>query len=104
MAKRKEPHPFRVEVWGKPWKVIRGGATIPPDLVGLCCYETKTITIRPQTSPRKECETLIHEMIHALFPDASEKKTISASASIMEALSKWGLRFERVPRDKVKSK
>lgn len=52
------------------WKIVR--CKLPPDRVGECDYNTRTIRIGAQLHGEDYLNTLIHEIIHARWYDLDE--------------------------------
>ena len=54
------------------------------------------IEIDPRQSPKDYFDTLIHEMIHEIFPKAKERKVLNAGTSIANLL--WRLGYRKVAK------
>jgi len=63
---------LKVNINGEPWEVH----LVPPSRIrgvaGLCVYRTNRIYISTAQSPPDRLKTLIHELLHARFPDLDE--------------------------------
>jgi hypothetical protein len=59
----------RVKVKGKWWKIQE--ADIKE--YGSCTWSEKLIEIRPGQKPKHRLDTIIHELLHALRPNMSER-------------------------------
>lgn len=72
----------RLKIRGQQWRIIFGR---PPanKCSALCDYETHTIYIR-KGSNKTEC--LVHECLHAMFPDLSEDVIEEAERTIVKGL------------------
>lgn len=56
------------------------------------CWDDNLIEIEPRQTPRGYFFCLIHELIHAAFPDLSERQVIKKSNLIAKALWKANYR------------
>lgn len=70
------PMPKKVLIGHQQWKIV-ALPVLPPDgtgdeLVGLTFYDTKTIIVSLHEAPGELCETLHHEIMHAIDPHSSE--------------------------------
>lgn len=80
--------PKRLRIRGR-WWTIR--VERPPDkanIEGLCDYESRTIYLRPGTELPA---TLLHEVLHACFPDNDEDSIVEAEEALVNALQVMGL-------------
>ena len=73
----------RIKIRGATWKIARER---PPSnfCTGLCDYDSRTIYIRPNCPD--PIGTVIHELLHANFPDIEEEAIEEAEESIVKAL------------------
>jgi hypothetical protein len=78
----------RVLIRGKVW-TIRDAEL--PDAYGETCHAGRTIEIDRGQSERQRLDTLIHELLHAMFKDESEKIVHGAANIISGVLwrDKW---------------
>lgn len=60
--------------------------------LGECDFSNGVIKIHHKQSPKEELDTLIHEGLHALDPDMSEKKVAHTARQLAELLWKDGYR------------
>lgn len=79
-------------VRGRPWTLkwpeeIRGGACY-----GLCEHDIHVIDIEKGLGGKKLLEIVIHEMLHAEFPEEDEKAVTQAAEDTAEALWRVGFR------------
>ncbi len=77
---------------------------IEKHLKGYCGYaypETGEIEIDPRLSDYNYMSTLIHEVLHVLFPDMSETEVDRKSQTIAYQLRKAGYRSHRPKRASV---
>lgn len=63
---------------------------------GLAYKSDGLIEIDPRMVARRYLDTLIHEMLHILFPDASETKVNRAARAI--AIAAWEKGYRRMAR------
>lgn len=56
-----------------------------PGLWGECDFESRRITIHTQLQLRKRLEILVHEITHAIFPDAPEE-TVTEGAKVIAGI------------------
>ena len=74
----------KVKIRGEGW-VVRV-KKLKPDLYGECDYNTRTITVNTCTNPKMRRRTLIHEALHASFPDIDEAAIRDAEEAIDNAV------------------
>jgi len=65
----------------------KGAARGAKDIDGLCDYEARTIYIARRADFRA---TLIHEVLHATYPDLDESAIAAGEESIVAALDRLG--------------
>lgn len=72
----------RIKIRGHHWRIIIGR---PPhnNCGAICDYDTRTIYIR-KGEDRTAC--VVHEILHALFPDCTEDVIEEAEAAIVKGL------------------
>lgn len=63
-------------------------------LYGQAFQGMRMIEIDPRQRPRSYFDTLIHECLHLLFPNASESKVAKSAHEMTDVL--WRLGFRRV--------
>lgn len=68
------------------------------DTDGICRWDKGTLQIDKHLRGRRELETLIHEGLHALDPDAGESRVTHTGRMLAELLWKYGYRIK--PRAK----
>ena len=66
MARRRKT----VYIGGQRWKIAWDQKL--PGCYGICDYATKTIKLRGNMDVADLVDTILHEMIHARWPDLSE--------------------------------
>lgn len=59
-------------------------------------YGDGNIEVDPRQDSREFMDTLIHECLHELFPEASEEKVTAAGTTIAAVL--WKMRYRRIER------
>lgn len=62
--------------------------------VGLYYVGESRIEIDPRQSPKKFLNTLIHELMHHVYPSASEEKVCRFAGTLTEAL--WRNNYRKV--------
>ena len=72
------------------WKVI-WDAQLRGDCYGLCDYGTRTIHLRRGQSVPDLVDTIIHEIVHARWPDLDEPAVVDISETISGFLEAAGL-------------
>lgn len=63
-------------------------------IVGLAHFDTNHIEIDPRQSSKEYLGTLIHEQLHLLFPDWSEKEIVKAEKKLCNLL--WKQNYRKV--------
>jgi predicted GNAT family N-acyltransferase len=51
-----------------------------------------TIVLDPRLKPKKHFETIIHEMLHQVYPEMSERKVTVSARKLARFLWKYGFR------------
>lgn len=59
---------------------------------GQCCHDCQKIEIDPRQDNRQFLKTLIHELIHAAFPEANEADVVRATLMVYRGVWKKGYR------------
>ena len=80
-----------LKVRGKKW-----GLRFVPNLgdsAGQCDYTGMVIRIALGQKPQDELDTLVHELLHAAYPDLVESAIAEGSLGVSEAL--WRLGYRR---------
>lgn len=75
---------------GQRWK-IQWDAPLRGDCYGLCDYATRTIQLRRGQTVSDLVDTIIHEIVHARWPDLDESAVIDISETISGFLDASGL-------------
>ena len=71
------------------WRIVRANL---PGLYGLCDYASHTISIHQTLNGVELMDTLIHEIIHARWPDLSEAAVIDISETLSGVLDNEGFK------------
>jgi hypothetical protein len=74
---------YKCKIRGRRWTIRVAKPPIKGHAEGLCDYGTRTIYLKPKTELPA---TLVHEVLHACFPDISEDAICAAETAIMESL------------------
>ena len=78
------PKGKRIRIRGQSWKIVIG--RLPMNMAdGVCEPATRTIYISPNKAVNRKA-TLIHETLHAVFPDIEETVIAEAEDAIMAGL------------------
>jgi hypothetical protein len=79
----------RVKIRGKVWTIR--DADLDGNL-GECTWADRLIEIQPRQSDPDRLDTLIHEMLHALYQTMAEKEVRRVAKALAEAIWKDGWR------------
>lgn len=60
--------------------------------MGQVIYQRKLIEIDPRQTSREYLDTLLHEGLHAIFPELSERKVAGAARRLTRLVWKQGFR------------
>lgn len=64
---RRRDFPKSLEINGNEWQILfRKLIEGDPYCYGLCCFDTRTITIRTGLKPDERRKTFFHELLHAI--------------------------------------
>lgn len=72
------------------WK-IAWDANLRGDTYGVCDYESRTIHLRRGQNVADLVDTIIHEIVHARWPDLDESAVVDISETISGFLDASGL-------------
>ena len=61
--------------------------------VGLCDWDNKEILIDERQTARNKLDTIVHEHLHRMHPDWSEKQVAKEATDLASALWKMGYRM-----------
>jgi hypothetical protein len=78
----------RVRIRNRWWGVKVARPPIKGNADGLCDFEAKQIYIKPGAELPS---TLIHEVLHACYPDLDEDAILAGEEAVMNGLKKMGL-------------
>lgn len=79
-----------VHIGGKRWKLLR--CRVPSDRYGDCCHSTSTIRISNKLHGDELLNVLLHELIHARWPDVSEEAVVEFADELSGVLHAEGFR------------
>lgn len=73
--------------WRLEWREkIRHSKNPKEPLLGFCDYESRCIEISTKQEPKDLSETVIHEMLHAIYPDLDEYVITNGAKDLNDAL------------------
>lgn len=81
--------PFTIQIGSEQWKVIyvrRAPRVAKHDCDGVCNYGPRTIQIHRAGTEENRLETLLHEMIHARWPEMNEDAVELTAKQFTEAI------------------
>lgn len=79
---------------GRPWKISFEGKT-HKDLDGDCWWQKKLIRVFKNSEGKYEPETVVHELLHAVFPDMPEDDVMQAGKDLTNALCECDIHFTK---------
>lgn len=79
-----------IYISGQRWK-IRWDAPLRGEVYGMCDYASRTIQLRLGQNVSDLVDTIIHEIVHARWPDLDESAVIDISQTISGFLDASGL-------------
>jgi hypothetical protein len=82
---KRRPKPIRVKIRRALWTIIFEKPPGTQDLYGRCFHNQKTIYARPDKELRG---TILHEIVHAAIPWASEEEVCDLERAISVTLEK----------------
>jgi hypothetical protein len=83
---------MKTKIRNKFWNV-ESESKIPIGLLGQCDYEKKTLHIPHEGDTKDELGTIIHEVLHAVYPDLNEDAIIEGENAITRIL--WDLKWRK---------
>jgi hypothetical protein len=87
---------MQVRLWMQVWRVLFvGREDLKQPFLGECDLNTKTIRVLKTLHGRERLDTLIHEMLHAVLPNKSERWVNQVATDISDVLWKNGYRNVR---------
>jgi hypothetical protein len=86
---------MKIRLRNRKWRIKVG--RLDKNTLGECHHDKRKIIISPKAKGRLTLDTLIHESLHACFPDMGEGAVDEVARDIAEVLWKVGY---RVPKDK----
>jgi hypothetical protein len=85
----------RMSIWiGEQRWTIHRTPRLSPDRDGECDYAARTIRVRASLAGEELMEVVVHEMIHARWPDLSEEAVMEFGQEISGTLYGLGFRHE----------
>jgi hypothetical protein len=78
-----------IEIAGAKWHIVRARLR---NLYGLCDYATRTIKVDARLTGTDYLDTLLHELIHARWPDISEESVQEFAGMLTTVLEQEGYR------------
>lgn len=83
-----------MNVWisNKRWKLCF--CKVPKSIHGDCNYETSTIRVSNKLTGVDKMDVIIHELIHARWPDISEESCSEFASELSAILTRSGFRDE----------
>lgn len=85
-----------LKIRGKRWK-SKDVESLKEGLLGLCDYEDKTIIAPFEGDELHELDTIIHECLHAGYPDLNEEAIDEFATDLANIL--WKLNWRKVIDD-----
>lgn len=82
---------MRVVIRGVQW-IIRQSTRALKDKWGWCDWERRSITLCRSLRGKRHLDTVIHELLHAEFPDLDESVVCESATDITNVLWKMGYR------------
>jgi hypothetical protein len=79
--------PQRLRIRGT-WWTLKPEKPPTPKVLGLCMYAEREIYFKPNKADSPD--TLVHEVLHACFPDLEEEAIVGGEEAVMGALRKFG--------------
>lgn len=97
------PHrPFAAKLNGRYWSFFvtsdLHGKPWPEEQWGECFPEQRQIHINASRSSGERLEALVHESLHALFPELDEEAVDAKGAELADLIRTYGYRFIREAR------
>lgn len=77
----------RIDIAGVRWSV--SVCRVPRSIHGDCDYAKRRIRVSEKLSSRDRTDTLIHELIHARWPDLSESAVAEFATEITDCLERF---------------
>jgi len=74
---------------GQRWRIDRSKKLLPK-LYGRCDYSQRLISVCRSLSGVPLLDTLIHEVIHASWPDLSEEAGVAVASTLAAIITKEG--------------
>lgn len=78
----------RITIAGVTWSVHR--CRVPRSIHGDCDYARRRIRVSNKLIGKEFADTLIHELIHARWPDLSEEAVAEFATEVTSTLQRFG--------------
>lgn len=82
----------KIKIRGHFWK-IKDESDLEVGLLGLCDYDNKTLNIPYEGDTKEELGTIIHESLHAIYPDLNEEAIQDGEDALTNIL--WKLKWRK---------
>jgi hypothetical protein len=79
-----------IHIGGNRWKLRR--CRVPSDRYGDCCHDSRTIRISQSLHGEELLNVLLHELIHARWPDLSEDAVLEFADELAGVVHAEGFR------------
>jgi hypothetical protein len=86
-----------VYIGDRRWRIVRKRCL--PKIYGKCDYQSRTITVCSTLTGIDLLDTLIHEAIHARWPDLAEEAVEEVATTIAHLLASQGFTSEDTDDD-----
>ena len=95
--------PIPCEIRGSKWTCLftSDNRTLGPSNVGRCIYDSQVIAIRKKLTGAEAIGTVIHEWLHAYFPDAREDVILQAETELLSLLDSLGMLADEWASDEI---
>lgn len=85
---------MRTRIRGKDWTVGFEGK-FHQTLDGDCCWRTRKIRVFLNELSQYDPETVVHELLHAIYPKMCEDEVLRGGEELTNALCEIGIRFQK---------
>lgn len=87
---RAKPQSFRINIGGSRWRVVWGNPG--RGNIGTCDFAGQVLTLSPGLRGKALIETVVHEVLHASFPNMPETMIRAAASAQARLLWRMGWR------------
>jgi len=77
------------QIGGKRWRIARNRKLLPK-IYGKCDYSRRLISVCRTLTGKPLLDTLVHEVIHARWPDLSEEAVEEVASLLADIITKEG--------------